>query len=68
MWDPMVVINAVEGDSLFSLSERGNVTILPDAETPFTPSSTGNCRYQLPGDSAWAAAMFEKIRTVNKIH
>lgn len=68
MWDPMVVINAVEGDSLFSLSERGNVTILPDAETPFTPSSTGNCRYQLPGDSAWAAAMLEKIRTVNKIH
>ncbi len=68
MWDPMVVINAVEGDDQFTLSERGIVTILPDAETPFTPSSTGNCRYQLSGDSAWAAAMLEKIRTVNKIH
>ena len=31
MWDPMVVINAVEGDNLFTLSERGTVTILPDA-------------------------------------
>lgn len=68
MWDPMVVINAVEGDNLFTLSERGTVTILPDAETPFTPSPTGNCRYQLPGDAAWAAAMLEKIRTINKMH
>lgn len=68
MWDPMVVINAVEGDDLFTLSERGNVTILPDAETPFAPSPTGNCRYQLPGDGAWNAAMLEKIRSFNRIH
>ena len=68
MWDPMAVINAVEGDCLFSLSERGSITILPDAETPFTPSPTGNCRYQLPGDEAWANTMLEKIRAVNKIH
>ena len=68
MWDPMTVINAVEGDSLFILSERGTVTILPNAETPFTPSSTGNCRYQMPNDSAWAATMLSKIRTVNKMH
>ena len=68
MWDPMTVINAVEGDSLFILSERGTVTILPNAETPFTPSPTGNCRYQMPNDSAWAATMLSKIRTVNKMH
>ena len=68
MWDPMVVINAVEGDGLFTLSERGTVSLLPDAETPFTPSPTGNCRYQLPGDEAWANTMLEKIRSVNKIH
>ena len=68
MWDPMVVINAVEGDNLFTLSERGSVTILPDAETPFTPSPSGNCRYQLPGDETWANTMLEKIRTANKMH
>ena len=68
MWDPMVVINAVEGDNLFTLSERGTVSITPDAETPFTPSPTGNCRYQLPGDTAWAAAMLDKIRSVNRMH
>ena len=68
MWDPMVVINAVEGDGLFTLSERGTVSLLPDAETPFTPSPTGNCRYQLPGDETWANTMLEKIRAVNRIH
>lgn len=68
MWDPMAVIQAVEGDSLFALSERGTVGITPAAETPFSPAPTGNCRYQLPGDSAWAARMLQKIRDVNKIH
>lgn len=68
MWDPMAVINAVEGDSLFSLSERGLVSILPNGETPFSPSPTGNCRYQMPGGDAWADAMLEKIRAVNRMH
>ena len=66
MWDPMAVINAVEGDSLFSLSGRGTVTLTDRAETIFTPSPTGNCRYQLPGDAAWNAAMLERIRTFTK--
>ena len=32
----------------------------------FTPSATGNCRYQLPGTEEWAAQMLEKIRKANK--
>ena len=68
MWDPLVVINAVEGDGLFTLSGRGTVSLTPRAETVFTPTPAGNCRYQLPGDSAWVAAMLTKIRTVNKRH
>ena len=32
----------------------------------FTTSTTGNCRYQLPGSKAWAAQMLEKIRNANK--
>ena len=67
MWDPMTVVNAVEGDNLFTFSERGTIAITDEAETIFTPSSTGNCRYQRPGTKAWAAAMLEKIRTFNKI-
>ncbi|MBR5749631.1 MAG: hypothetical protein IKY01_12750 [Prevotella sp.] len=66
MWDPMAVIQAVEGDDLFTLSPRGTVTLTPDAETIFTPSATANCRYQLPGSEAWAAQMLEKIRHANK--
>lgn len=65
MWDPMTVIQAVEGDALFSLSERGTVTLTDQTETIFTPSAMGNCRYQLPGSEAWAAQMLEKIRHAN---
>ena len=67
MWDPMVVINAVEGDRLFSLSPRGTVTLTDQAETIFTPSPVGNIRYQLPGDADWNAARLEQIRTFNRI-
>ena len=66
MWDVMPVVQAVEGDALFSLSVRGTVTLTDQAETIFTPSATGNCRYQLPGSEAWAAQMLEKIRHANK--
>lgn len=60
MWDPLTVIEAVEGDNLFSLSERGTVTLTSNAETLFTPSAKGNCRYQLPGSPEWVASMLEK--------
>lgn len=66
MWDPMAVIHAVEGDTVFSLSERGTVSITPQAETIFTPSATGNCRYQLPGTADWNARMLQKIRNHTK--
>ena len=62
MWDPLAVIHAVEGDAQFSLSPRGTVSLTPECATIFTPSSTGNCRYQLPGTADWNAAMLEKIR------
>lgn len=67
MWDPLTVIQAIEGDGLFTLSERGSVSITPQAETIFTPSVTGNCRYQLPGNEAWNTMMLEKIRRYNKM-
>ena len=68
MWDPLAVINAIEGNGLFTLSERGTVSITPQAETIFTPSATGNCRYQQPGDDTWNTAMLEKIRNATKAH
>lgn len=68
MWDPMAVIHAVEGDAAFSLSERGTVILTPKAETIFTPSATGNCRYHLPGNESWNSAMLEKIRKYNKMN
>jgi hypothetical protein len=66
MWDTMCVIQAVEGDALFSLSERGTIRITPQANTIFTPSAIGNVRYQLSGNAQWSAMMLEKIRTMNK--
>ena len=67
MWDPLPVIQAVEGDGVFSLSGRGTVSLTDQAETIFTPSATGNCRYQLPGTEEWVAQMLEKIRHANKL-
>lgn len=67
MWDPMAVIQAVEGDDLFTLSPRGSVSLTPQAGTLFTPSATGNCRYQLPGTADWNDQMLEKIRRYNKM-
>lgn len=66
MWDLMAVIHAVEGDAMFALSERGHVVITPQAETIFTPSSIGNCRFQLPGSSEWNSKMLEKIREMSR--
>ena len=68
MWDLLPVIQAVEGDELFSLSERGNVMVNDNAETSFIPSPTGYCRYQMPGSSEWNAKILEKIRNVNRQH
>ena len=68
MWDPLTVINAVEGDDLFTLTERGTVVLNDDGTVIFTPSATGNSRFQMPGDDAWRSAMLEIIRNVNKIH
>ena len=68
MWDPLTAINAVEGDDLFTLTERGTVVLNDDGTVIFTPSATGNSRFQMPGDSAWRSFMLEKIRNVNKTH
>ena len=66
MWGPLTAINAVEGNVLFTLSERGIVTVSDKGESFFTPSPTSNIRYHLPGTEAWAAHMLEKIRHANK--
>lgn len=82
MWDPMVVIQAVEGDTAFSLSERGTVQFTDAALTLFTPAPDGlpeqqrtaydhsgaNCRYQLPGDAAWNTRILESIRSATMHH
>lgn len=60
MWDVLTAIHAIEGDGWFNLSQWGNVTIDHQGNTTFTPSPTGNCRYQKPGDDAWNAATLEK--------
>ena len=67
MWDPLTAMNAVEGNSLFTLSTRGNVTVSDTGETFFTPSPTGYVRYHLSNDAAWNADMLERIRTFNRM-
>ena len=68
MWDPMAVFNAVEGDALFTLSDRGYVMLTEAAQTIFHHDATGCCRYQYPRTLDWNAQMLEKIRQINMIH
>ncbi len=56
----------IEGDEEFILSERGVVTLSPEAATDFTPSAMGHCRYQKPGSKEWVEKMLNKIRTANR--
>ena len=67
MWDPMTVIHAVEGDAMFTLSERGIVTLSVECKTSFAALATGSSRYQIPGSTAWCNAMLEKIRRFVKM-
>ena len=67
MWDPLVVIHAVEGDAVFTLSERGIVTLTDKFVTVFTPSATGNERYQKTGSKAWCDEILEKIRDYSRM-
>ena len=67
MWDPMVVIHAVEGDAMFTLSERGVVNLTEKIVTSFIPLATGNDRYQKPGSKAWCDEMLGIIRKYTKM-
>ena len=42
MWDPLAVINAVEGDdAIYQISQRGWITLTPTGETIFKPDPNG---------------------------
>ena len=74
VFSPMEVGNEIEyipetviSDAEFLLSERGIVTLTPKNVTIFTPSATGNFRYQKPGSKAWYDEKLEIIRTYNRM-
>jgi Inosine-uridine nucleoside N-ribohydrolase len=66
MWDPMLPIQEIEGEGTFALSPRGHLTLTNDGHVNFTYDPKGNCRYQMPGDEAWAQRMLNLIRASNR--
>ena len=66
MWDPMIPLQEIEGESLIALSPRGRLSISADNKVSFTADPDGNYRYQIPGDEAWAQRMLNLIRASNK--
>ena len=69
MWDPLAVLNAVEGDeAIFQMSERGWITLTPTGETIFTPDPKGNARYQYPGSTDWCDKLLKYIRLMTIQH
>lgn len=65
MWDVLLPLQEIEGDSLFSLSPRGNVTMNADNRIDFTASSSGNVRYRIYRDEAWTQRILNLIRASN---
>ena len=65
MWDPMLPLQEVEGDSLFTLSRRGRITMNADKKIDFTADPQGNVRYQISRDEAWSQRMLNLIRASN---
>ncbi|MBO4777654.1 MAG: nucleoside hydrolase [Bacteroidales bacterium] len=49
MWDPLTIIQAVEGDDYFSWSPQGIVTLQKDFTLTFSACCSGNSRYQKRG-------------------
>ena len=66
MWDPMLPIQEIEGEGTFALSPRGHLTLTADGHANFTYDPEGNCRFQMPGDEAWAQRMLNLIRASNR--
>lgn len=58
MWDPMLPLQEIEGESLIALSPREHLS--------FTADPNGNYRYQIAGDEAWAERMLNLIRASNR--
>ena len=65
MWDPMIPLQEIEGDSLIALSPRGRVSINADNQVSFTADPDGNFRYQIAGNEDWAQRMLNLIRASN---
>ncbi|MCQ2960017.1 MAG: nucleoside hydrolase [Bacteroidales bacterium] len=62
MWDPLTIMTVVEGDSLFSWSENGNITLQEDLTLEFIPNPVGNSKYQKPGTTEQNTIYLNKIR------
>lgn len=65
MWDPMLPLQEIEGESLIALSPRGHLTF-SNNKVSFTADPDGNYRYQIAGDDAWAQRMLNLIRASNR--
>ncbi len=66
MWDPMLPLQEIVGDSLINLSPRGRISINFDNKISFIADPDGNYRYQIKGDEVWAQRIFNMIRSSNR--
>lgn len=70
MWDTNCLVQAVLGDAAYYLSPRGWVTFVDKGEESlmlFKKDPKGNARYQLPGDTYFAAEKLMDIRRYNRM-
>ena len=62
-WDLTAVLYAVEGGSMFTVSERCNIRVTDKGATIFTPDENGNVTY-LMADTAQAEAINRRFQEI----
>ena len=71
LWDVLPVVQCIEGDDLFHLSERGRVWMSVEdgvSHLVFTPDSTGKVRFQyIPYDWSEQDSVAFRRSILNKI-
>ena len=66
-WDPTAVLYAVEGESWFTVSEPGFISVTEEGSTLFTPDEKGTRRYLKVDDAQADAILDHFVKVISSV-
>ena len=66
-WDPTAVLYAVEGESWFTVSEPGFISVTDEGSTLFTPDEKGTRRYLKVDDAQADAILDHFVKVISSV-